>query len=101
MTRIQISPLQLNVAGLVLGLTGAALAAYPALFPFHGQQLQDVNVSTVAPQKTPAFENWEAGNDRLARWGLVCVALGTVAGAAAQITERTSRKSRVRGSSVA
>ena len=100
MTRIQISPL-LNVAGLVLGLAGAALAAYPALSPFHGQQLRDILADTTAPLKTPAFESWEARNDRFARWGLFCVALGTAAGAAAQITERTSRKSGLRGSSVA
>lgn len=95
MTRIRISPL-LNIAGLVLGLAGALLAAYPAVSPFHGQQLRDFTVDVIVPQKTPAFEGWEARNDRLARWGLFCVALGTVAGASAQIVEGAHRNRGVR-----
>lgn len=91
MIRIGIS-LLLNLASLVLGLAGAALAAYPALAPFHGQQLQEFRADTTFLQKTPAFESWEARNDSLARWGLFCVALGTVAGAAAQIAEGTRRR---------
>lgn len=79
--------LSLNLVSLVLGLGGAVLAAYPALSPFRGQQLRPILADTVIPLKTPAFEAWEVRNDSLARWGLFCVAIGTAAGAAAQIAE--------------
>jgi hypothetical protein len=66
-------------------------AAYPAFGPFHGQELMPFTVDNNGPlPKTPAFEEWQTRNDRLSRWGLFLVALGTAAAAAAQIVE--SRK---------
>jgi hypothetical protein len=84
--------LSLNIASLALGLLGAGFAAYPAFSPFHGQELKPFTADNNGPlPKTPAFEEWQTRNDRLSRWGLFLVALGTATAAAAQIIE--SRKS--------
>lgn len=86
--------LPLNIASLVLGLLGAGFAAYPAFSPFHGQELMPFTVANNGPlPKTPAFEEWQTRNDRLSRWGLFLVALGTAAAAAAQIIESSKNLS--------
>lgn len=80
--------LSLHIASLALGLLGAAFAAYPAFNPFHGQELMPFTADNSGPlPKTPAYEEWQTRNDRLSRWGLFLVALGTAAAAAGQIIE--------------
>lgn len=81
----------LNLASLLLCLLGAGLAASPVLLPFHGQELMDLTIDATYPQKTPAFEAWGKRNDGFGRWGLICVALGTIAGAIAQMADSKSK----------
>jgi hypothetical protein len=68
------------------------LAAYPVISPFRGQELTNITVDALTLNKTSAYENWENRSDKLGRWGLLLVGLGTAAGAVAQFSESIARR---------